>query len=233
MRLSVKAIILVIVGLSVVGASLLFNEKQKRKKAEDELALQTARTLTEIFQGKSALKVAEITGKANSGQVTTSSAGGIFHPTLNVSAPYKVQYFVNLQSIDRSDYRWDSETATMFIKVPEITVEDPAIDFSKAEMKFGGVFVSRDASARLQKEGGRRMIVASTKTARRDDNLAKARREARDAISNFVAGPLRAAGRGDVSVKVQFPFEDRPEGVDDERWDMSRTIEEVMADINR
>lgn len=230
-RRRIAAIVVLALSAIALVAGWTWYQQRKVKRAENELALSTARTLSEAFSRSSALKVAQLNGEV-AARVETSSAGGLLSPTLRIRAPYSVQYFVNLRAIDRSAYRWNAESQTMFVALPDVVAEQPGIDFARATMDFDGVFVSRTAAARLQQEGGKRMVISAAATARRADNLEKARVAARRAVSDLLGAPLQAAGHGNVTVVVRFTNEE-PAGDDRERWDTTRSIAEVMADLER
>jgi hypothetical protein len=67
---------------------------------------------------------------------------------------------------------------------------------------------------------------AAVREAQKPEHLAKARDNARAAIASMLETPLDVAGLGDVKVVVRFP----EDGVrDGERWDVSPSIEEVLA----
>jgi hypothetical protein len=67
---------------------------------------------------------------------------------------------------------------------------------------------------------------AATEAAK-PENVAAANEAARKAIARNLEGPLQAAGLGDVTVEVRGP--DRG-GRDAERWDVSRSIADVLAE---
>jgi hypothetical protein len=59
--------------------------------------------------------------------------------------------------------------------------------------------------------------------------MAQAREMGRRALARLLAQPLAAAGQGDVRVVVTFPPERA--GQNREQWDVSRSPEQVMKDI--
>jgi hypothetical protein len=62
--------------------------------------------------------------------------------------------------------------------------------------------------------------------------MREARENARAAIAKMAQGPLNVAGRADVRVAVSFPGEPKDTLASPvERWDVSRSQEEVLEEL--
>jgi hypothetical protein len=97
-----------------------------------------------------------------------------------------------------------------------------------ARSKQTGLFVSRACGLAMQREVAGRLAAAAGERAVRPDHIAEAQLSAREAVARLVAAPLEAAGLGDVTVRVRLATDPRPR--DDRQWDISRSIEDVLAD---
>jgi hypothetical protein len=133
-----------------------------------------------------------------------------------------------MSALTLADYSWDGRTKTLSVRAPEVTAAKPNIDSSRATVSITrGVFVTRDMMNKLDRQiavGARNQTAAE---AAKPENIAKARDAAAEAIAANLRGPLAAAGIGDVRVLVVQRGETGPGRVD-QRWDVSRSIAEVL-----
>ena len=219
---AILAIVLTVVALSIGYGK--WNE-QRRQRAEAQLGLESARALSETFAKARSLQIATLRGDV----VAIGRDGGwrgMLPSSVTVKYPYSVNYFVNLQNIHGSDFRWDAGNRTMTVVIPDVTPQLPIVDIAKAEFTdTSGIFVSRTASQRTIQQAGARAQQRAKITAAKPEYIAAARASARDAMQALVAAPLKAAKLGQVKVVVRFASE-----LDGGRSvvDGSTPIEEIM-----
>lgn len=214
------------VGYILFQQHQITESKKGRERAELEAGIRASEVLSEIFTSRAEFRVATLNGDAQSRGECRS---GYFIPNQQITiAPYSSSYFVDLGRVDRSDFRWDAASRTMFVQVPDPAPEQPSIDMSKARTKQSGVFVSRTCGMAMQRQVAGRLSAVADRAAKRSDNLRRAREAGREALDRLVRAPVLAAGASPAKIVVRFTSDPRPVG--DERWDMSRTIDEVRAD---
>ena len=219
----ILAIILTVVGLSF-GYGLW--KDQQREQANAQLGLDSARTLSETFTKAQSLQVATLRGEV----IAIGRDGGwrgMLPSSVTVRYPYAVNYFVDLQRIRPSDFRWNADKRTMTVVIPDVIPQPPTIDVAKAEFTdTSGIFISRAASQRTIRQAGGRAQQRARVSAAKPEHIASARGSARDAMQALVSAPLRAANLGQVNVVVRFASE-----VDGKRSivDGSTPIAEIMS----
>lgn len=222
------ALVLVIAGIAIWRERGRADEAiEHADKVERRLGLDAARVLTQTFEGAGALKVSELSGRV---LARSDGKSGPFRNSQRTRAPYSVNYFVDMRGLRASDYRWNEEARIMVVDLPEIMVERPNLDMTRAEVEQDGFWVSRRSGIAMQKQAAQRLASAVDKTANSPENVAKAREFARKAVGNVVLAPLGAAGLNGVRVIVRLPGEAKPAGVTDEQWNVTRSLQEVLAD---
>ena len=171
------------------------------------------------------LRVSKLTGTV---QATSADAGwgGLLASGLVFKAPFEADYFVDLSKLDRGDFFWDEKTRTLIVNPPDVRVDTVNVDEARATLdRTTGLLVTRDAMTRLRQRASTRAAQAARTEADTAKNLARARDNARVAISDLYQRPLRAAGL-DATVRVRF----KGEGTrNDEQWDRSKSIAEILA----
>lgn len=210
----------------VIGGYALW-QRRAAERAEEELGLAAARTLSATFARTSDLRVARLTGEVLAASEGTS--GYVFANTQRTRAPYSVDYFVVLGGLRPSAYRWNERDRILTVDLPAVTVGRPAVDMAAARVTQDGLYVSRAAGIAMQSAAAGRLAAAAGAKAREPGNLALAREAARAAVERLVAAPLTAAGQPGVRVAVRFPDERRPRNVSDEQWDVTRSLQEVLG----
>lgn len=222
---------LLLAALAVVGLVLwqqhrIRREREAREQAELQAGLDASRVLSATFARAAALQVATLTGRVRSRGECKS--GYFFPDEQQTVAPYSVSYSVDLGKVDRSSYRWDSADRVMFVELPGVTVGPPNVDMSRARSAQSGMFVSRACGLAMQSQIAGRLQAAAGERANRPDYRAQARESARAAVEALVRAPLAAAGIPGVDVRVRFATDPRP--ADSRQWDVSRSIDAVLAD---
>ncbi len=215
----------VVVILILLVATCQWRATEERRRDEEIATAEgLAQVLTAAFAGRTDLKVADIRGTVN---VTSVDRGLIFDSKQTATLPFTVDYFLDLSKLNPRDARFDQESRTLFVELPDVRVAPANIDWTKGKVdQAEGFWVSRRASANLV----RRALVLTQRqaetTANSPENLNRAKEEARTRVQTLLEFPLNAVGDDDVRVVVRFP----EEGIrNDERWDTSRSIEDVLA----
>jgi len=140
--------------------------------------------------------------------------------------PGMVRYEVDLSKLRQRDVRWDANTRTLRVVLPPIEVVGPEVDFNHIrEYGAGGILMAlTDAEAQIDSANRNAAQTELIRQAREETPMRLARDATRRAVANSFAMPLRAAGL-DAQVEVKFPDEIGAS----ERWDVSRSLDEVFA----
>jgi hypothetical protein len=221
-QLVLAAVVLVLV--LVIGTWQWRATEERRRAEEIATAEGLAQLLSATFSGQTDLKVSNIQGRID---VTSVNRGRIFDSRLQATLPYSIDYFVDLSKLGARNAKFDSQSRTLMIEVPDVRVASPNVDLTRGTVgNARGFWVSRRASANLVRRAVSLTNQQAEKTAKSPENLNRARNEARVRIQRLLELPLKAAGQDDVQVVVRFPHD----GVrDSEHWDVSPSIEDVLA----
>ncbi len=214
--------------LLVAVAGGLWWMKARADKAERQLGLEAARTLSETFAKARSLKVASLSGEVIA---TASDPGylGMLPSGQTVKYPYSVDYFVDLAALDRTAWLWDAGTKTMTVRLPDVAPAKPNVDASRASyVGTSGLFMTRGAAQRLNVQVAGRAALRAEVSSRKPEHLDRARQSAREAVAGLISAPLAQAGLGEVKVVVRYPWEGVGAGVP-VHWDESRTVGQVYG----
>jgi hypothetical protein len=210
--------------LILVGAWIIYDNHRDSQRAE-ELGRSNLDTVTEIIRDTSnRIEVYWIAGKATTVRKTSGGPFGVFDGELVIRQPFRVGYFVDMRRMTLSDYIWDEQSKTLLVRLPPAAPDPPSIDASKQEVQAKGWVITRDMQNRLRKSiavGAQRQ---AQQEALKPENMRLADEGARKAIADNLAPALRAAGIPGVRVEVIA------RNGSSERWDMSRSIAEVLAE---
>ena len=224
---------LLLLALAAVGGVIWWQNKQaEERRVEEELAQAQGivRVLSATFSNKAALKVGEVRGTLD---VTTVDKGAVpfLRSSQKATIPYSVGYTLDLSGVGADDYRWDPATRALTIRVPVVTPEPPNVDEANRSIAgTSGLFVTRGASANLARRASQLATAKAGEVAAEPSNLAAAQRNAEKVVADLARAPLDAAGLGPITVRVVTPAAGVQDG---ERWDVSRSIEQVLADRQR
>ncbi|WP_300975398.1 hypothetical protein [Sphingomonas sp. LHG3406-1] len=224
---------LLLIALLVAGAIgwwMMARAEDRRREEELAQAQGIVRVLSATFSNKAALKVGEIEGTLD---VTSVDPGAlpILRSAQKATIPYSVGYTLDLKQLGADDYAWDKERRTLVIRVPVVQPDAPNIDESRRAVSgTQGLFVTRGASTNLQRRASSLATAEAASIAAEPANVAKAQANAERLVADLARTPLEAAGLGPVSVRVVTPASGTDDG---ERWDVSRSIEQVLADRQR
>ena len=224
---------LLLVALLVLGGlGWWINHRAAQKRVEEELAQAQGivRVLSATFSNKAALKVGEINGTLD---VTVVDPGAVplLRSSQKATLPYSVGYTLDLSGVGADDYRWEPDRRILTIRVPLVTPEPPNVDeANRAVAGTAGVFVTRGASANLARRASQLATAKAGEVAAEPANLARAQANAEKLVADITRAPLDTAGLGPVTVRVITPAAGVRDG---ERWDVSRSLEQVLADRAR
>ncbi len=215
--------------LLAVAAVMLWRAQSRADKAERQLGLESARTLSETFAKARDLRVATLSGEVIA-RGSDPGFAGVLPTSLTMRYPYSVDYFLDLRRIDGAAYRWNAATRTMTVRLPDVAPARPNVDAGGAtRIGTTGMFMSRDAAQRLNSQVAARAALRAADSSMKREHLDRARASAREAMQDLVATPLRAAGLGEVKVVVRYPWEPEGQGAP-VRWDESRPAREVYPE---
>lgn len=223
---------LVVLAAVVIAAGIAFLAYDRYREAyaitptaagDDAItALITAR-----LEARSSLKVATLSGTVQSSASDVRGLGWLRSNQV-VKMPYSVDYFVDVSTIGARDLEWSPASRTLIVNAPDIAVGQANIDEARRSLvKTTGLFVTRKAAEELALRTSVNAAARAQAEAAAPARMARAREMARTAIVRLYAAPLRAAGLGDARVIVTFPPERRR--IDGEQWDVSRSVEDVVA----
>lgn len=224
---------LLLIALGLIGGIFWWQDKRaEERRVEEQLAQAQGivRVLSATFSNKAALKVGEINGTLD---VTVVDPGAVplLRSSQKATVPYSVGYTLNLSDVGADDYRWEPGARTLTIRVPTVTPEAPNIDeANRAVAGTSGLFVTRGASANLARRASQLATAKAGEVAAEPANLAAAQKNAEKVVAALARTPLEAAGLGPITVRVVTPAAGVRDG---ERWDVSRSIEQVLADRPR
>ena len=188
-----------------------------------------ARIVGTTFAEANALKVSTLSGVVQT-PATDEGAVPFLKSDKVVKQPFTVDYFVDMSSLTLADYSWDQDSRTLRVRAPPVSPGKPNVDETGRTLsRTRGVFVTRGASDRLEQRIARRAAAQTRREAAKPERIAAAREAARRAITANLRGPLAAAGYDDVTISVVMPG-DPATGPRTEQWDVSRSIEEVLAE---
>jgi Protein of unknown function (DUF4230) len=221
---------LVLAALTIVCAlGWAYYAQQKREEAELQLGLDSTRVLSEAFRTTNQLKVSDIEGWI----LATSTDKGlieILDASQTVKAPYSVDYFIDMSKVGQSDFFWNSSTKTLLIEIPDPLIAQPNIDMSRAQVRQGGVWISREAGVRLQRKAASAITGKAAKTANSPENLKMARAAALEAVRRNVQAPLNTAHLSEVRVDVRFKSQ---RNTNDDVWDYTLPYEQVTERLEQ
>ncbi|MEO5774622.1 MAG: DUF4230 domain-containing protein [Sphingomicrobium sp.] len=144
--------------------------------------------------------------------------------------PGDVRYEVDLAKLQQDDVRWDSDSKTLSVRIPDIEIAGPDVDLASAREYGGGGIVGAITNSGPQLDQANRAAAVADlrKQAQAETPMRLAREAARTAIARSFALPLMAAGYDDVKVVARFAAE---QGSDDPSYlDHSRSYNEVLQE---
>ena len=126
--------------------------------------------------------------------------------------PARVEYTLNLAAMNRNRLAWNEASKTLDVQLPALTLSRPNLDEARAQYLREGVFITREAQDKLNRNTTLLAEQQAMKAAANPVLMGIARGAAKDAIRQNLAIPLQVAGYGDVTVRVRFDGEVVPAG---------------------
>ena len=121
--------------------------------------------------------------------------------------PARVDYTLNLAAMNRDRLAWNEATKTLDVQLPALTLSRPNLDEARAQYLREGVFITREAQDKLNRNTTLLAEQQAMKAAANPVLMGIARGAAKDAIRQNLAIPLQVAGYGEVTVRVRFDGE--------------------------
>lgn len=133
--------------------------------------------------------------------------GGLLQTRQVAVIPARVDYTLDLSNIGKDRLTWDPATKRLDVRLPPIKVGKPNLDEANAQYLREGVFITREAQAKLNRDNTLLAERQAREAAANPQLLDLARSAARDAVRQNLAIPLEVAGYGPVTVTVRFDGE--------------------------
>lgn len=124
--------------------------------------------------------------------------------------PARVDYTLDLSTIDRRRMTWDENARRLDVRLPPLQLSRPNLDEGRAKYLREGVWISRDTQGSLTRDNTQLAEVQAREAASNPVLMDLARNAAKDAIRQNLAIPLQVAGYGNVTVTVRFDGESLP-----------------------
>lgn len=138
-----------------------------------------------------------------------------------------VRYEVDMAKLASNDVRWDADTNTLRVRIPDIEVSEPQIDLkSIQEYDDGGILTAlTDAERVLDTANRNKGLAELSRQAEGPVPMRLAREAARRAIVQNFNVPMKAAG---MDVRVEAKYGNEMVGKVDTRWDYSTPLTEIV-----
>lgn len=216
-----------LVALVTLGAIAYRTWTDRYIVTRDDRGLAVARVIAARLYGSSELRVSRLSGNVQA-TAATARMWGWLKSSRVVKAPFEVSYFVDLKRLAPRDFRYDAARRVLLVEVPDVVPDKPNVDESAVTLdRTSGVLVTRTDMAALQRRVAASAAQSVAAEARTPANMAQARENGRQALKRLFGGTLAAAGLP-VTVEVRFAGEPRPGS--SERWDMTRSLQEVLGE---
>lgn len=133
--------------------------------------------------------------------------GGLLQSKQVAVIPARVDYTLDLSNVGKDRLTWDPATKRLDVRLPPVTVGKPNLDEANAQYLREGVFITREAQAKLNRDNTLLAERQARAAATNPQLLDLARSAARDAVRQNLTIPLEVAGYGPVTVTVRFDGE--------------------------
>ena len=124
--------------------------------------------------------------------------------------PARADYTLDLSKVTRQQLSWDEETRRLTVKLPPLSISRPNLDEGRALYLREGIWITRDAQARLTRNNTLLAERIANEQAHNPVLLNLAREAAREAMRQNLAVPLQVAGYGNLTIDVRFDGEQNP-----------------------
>jgi hypothetical protein len=227
--LSLPALVRTLLAAAVLIAGGYFLARYLDRQEQQEVASSDLdKLVVALRENRNRLEVYRLSGTVTTKRGTAGGFGDVLKGEMTVKQPWSVAYFVDMGAISLDDYVWDEATRTLMVRAPAVAPEVPNIDESRQVVSYNGPLITRDMQTRLRQGVAVGARKQAADEAARPENMAAATQAGREAIARNLEAPLQAAGLGNVKVVVRAPTDGRRS--DGERWDVGRSIAEVLAE---
>lgn len=144
--------------------------------------------------------------------------------------PATVEYRLDQRLLTPDRFRWDARKQTMELTLPGLLISPPNVDASRGQYYRSGPPMTAAMRDDLARRGSRDARREAVRQASSPSLQQLARTAAREAMTQNLLLPLRAAGFDRATVTVRFA--DEP-GVDPSYLDASRPVADVLRDAER
>ena len=228
-RLPVKRLLWGLLAIAaLIGLGYYLARYQDRQVQQEVASTDLDQLVVALRENRNRLQVYRLSGTVTTKRETRGGIGDILQGEMTVRQPWSVAYFVDMGDLGLDDYVWDERTRTLLVRAPAATPETPNIDESRQVVAYDGPLITRGMQTQLGQGVAIGARQQATAEANKPENLTAATRAAREAIARNLQAPLAAAGLGNVTVVVRAPTDGQPP--DGERWDVSRSIAEVLEE---
>lgn len=121
--------------------------------------------------------------------------------------PARVDYALDLAAIGRDRLRWDAARQRLDATLPPLQLSRPNLDEGRAQYLREGAWITRTAQEQLTRANTQAAEQQAAKAATNPALLALARTAAKEAVTQNLTLPLRAAGYPAAEVRVHFDGE--------------------------
>lgn len=218
---------LALAALILLGAGYLLARYGDWREEQEVEASDLDTIVTMLRENRNRLEVQKLSGEVTTKREVRGGPGNIFRGVMKARQPWSVNYYVDMAELGLDDYIWDARTRTLIVRAPAVEADPPNIDESRQIVANDGLIITRGMQTKLRgavAKGAKQQAVAE---ARKPEHLAKANEAAKIAIARNLKDPLQAAGIRGVNVQVVTPTDGNRNS---ERWDVSRSIAEVLAE---
>ena len=146
--------------------------------------------------------------------------------------PGDVRYELDLSKLTQDDVRWDGDTNTLSVRLPDVEISGPDVNLTQArEYGSGGLLAAvTNVEGRLDQANRARAVADLRSQAQGEVPMRLARQAARQAVERSFALPLRAAGFENARVIARFPGEAEEEP---SYLDVSASYNEAIEEARR
>lgn len=121
--------------------------------------------------------------------------------------PASIDYRLDLSGMDAEDFRWDAETQTLNVELPQLQTSRPNLDEARARIFTEGLLNTGGSQQLLSERNSQIAEEKAQAFAKNEEVLALARTAARESIRQNLAVPLQVAGYENARVNVTFARE--------------------------
>lgn len=211
----------------LIGAGYFLARYEDRQEQKEVERSSIDQLVVALRENRNRLEVHRLSGTVTTNREVRGGPAGILKGELTVRQPWSVAYFADMGQLGLDDYVWDERSRTLTVRAPTVRPDAPNIDESRQVVAQDGFIITRGMQNQLRQNVARGANQQAAAEANKPENIAAATNAAREAIARNLQQPLAAAGLGDVRIVVRTPADGIRDG---ERWDVSRTIEEVLAE---